>query len=354
MARIPLWIDLRHVAPSQLEAVMAVAKACACERVLVGMAQADSGEDHGADSLDLPFFRVADGTVMDQDVAIGAFMPVIDAQTQAAAADASGVVIVEANDWTIIPLENLIAAREDRPDSLFGIATSAAQAGVFRDTLDRGVHGVVLQPQTAADVAATHEILLTKGLPSEAKAAHVFALKLVAATITAIDEAGPGDRVCVDTTSILEPGEGLLVGSTARSFILVHGETIETEFVGARPFRVNAGAVHSYLMGPSGRTQYLSEVGAGSSVLAVSANGSRTLTVGRAKIEHRPHFLVRWKNDDGEGSAMLQNAETIRLVRPGGDVVSVTALKVGDEVMVHHETKARHFGMPVDERLEEK
>jgi 3-dehydroquinate synthase class II len=35
-------------------------------------------------------------------------------------------------------------------------------------------------------------------------------------------------------------------------------------------------------------------------------------------------------------------------------LVPVTSLKVGDEVLVHHEDAARHFGMSVQERLEER
>ncbi len=343
--RIPLWLDLRHIPAKKRIPYLRVAKQHGCEHVLI--AADDPEVDHeGALIVDGP--RILQG-----DQEIGAFMPMDSAEHQQEAMQADGIVVIGQQDWTIIPLENLIAARMDRPGTVFAVADSPERAGVFRDTLDRGVHGVVLQPQRVADVDAAHAILEEKGVP-EAATTDAFAVDLVAAQVTAIDDAGPGDRVCVDTTSILDPGEGLLVGSTARSFCLVHGETIETEFVRARPFRINAGAVHSYLMGPGGQTQYLSEVAAGSQVLAVSPQGTRSLTVGRAKIEHRPHFLLKWQSVSGPGSAILQNAETIRLVRPDGTPVSITALRVGDEILVHNETKARHFGMPVDERLEER
>jgi 3-dehydroquinate synthase II len=39
----------------------------------------------------------------------------------------------------------------------------------------------------------------------------------------------------------------VLVGSSAKALCLVHGETLATPFVPARPFRVNAGPVHSYV-----------------------------------------------------------------------------------------------------------
>src|SRR5690606_41389355 len=54
---------------------------------------------------------------------------------------------------------------------------------------------------------------------------------------------GMGDRVCVDTCSLLADGEGMLVGNTSSAFLLVHPETLENPYVAPRPFRVNAGAV---------------------------------------------------------------------------------------------------------------
>ena len=62
-------------------------------------------------------------------------------------------------------------------------------------------------------------------------------------TITDVQEGHSGDRVCVDLLSMLEEGEGMLVGSTAKAFVLIHGETIASKYVPTRPFRVNAGSV---------------------------------------------------------------------------------------------------------------
>ena len=42
----------------------------------------------------------------------------------------------------------------------------------------------------------------------------------------------------------LEIGEGIVGGSSSKSMVLVHGETIDSEFVPTRPFRVNAGAAN--------------------------------------------------------------------------------------------------------------
>src|ERR1041385_5406952 len=146
------------------------------------------------------------------------------------------------------------------------------------------------------------------------------------------------------------------VGSPARSFCLVHAETLESEYIRPRPFRVNAGAVHMYLFAPEGKTRYLSELAAGQPVLAVHADGiHRVLTVGRAKIERRPHTLVTWRTADGRtGNAVLQTAETIRLVGADGAPIAVTDLKAGATILVHCEEAARHTGLPVDAHLEER
>ncbi|HPM27175.1 MAG TPA: 3-dehydroquinate synthase II [Methanothrix sp.] len=50
----------------------------------------------------------------------------------------------------------------------------------------------------------------------------------------------------------------------------------------------------------------------------------------------------------------MQNAETIKLVSPEGQPRAVTDLKVGDEVLVHLEESARHFGMKIEESIVEK
>jgi len=40
----------------------------------------------------------------------------------------------------------------------------------------------------------------------------------------------------------------------------VHSESVENPYVEPRPFRVNAGAVHAYIMMPNGKTKYLDEL----------------------------------------------------------------------------------------------
>jgi 3-dehydroquinate synthase II len=53
-------------------------------------------------------------------------------------------------------------------------------------------------------------------------------------------------------------------------------------------------------------------------------------------------------------SLVLQNAETIRLTRPGGEPVSITHLKPGDRVLAFLEEAGRHFGVKIEETIVEK
>jgi len=88
-----------------------------------------------------------------------------------------------------------------------------------------------------------------------------------------------------------------------------------------------------------------------------SKGNARRATVGRSKIERRPMLMIKAQTDDEEvGGIIAQDAETIRFVKPGGHLVSVTHLKKGDTVLVHAKTATgRHFGMEVsDEYILEK
>ncbi len=96
-----------------------------------------------------------------------------------------------------------------------------------------------------------------------------------------------GDRVCVDTCSILADGGegGMLVGNTSSAFLMVHPETLENPpYVAPRPFRVNAGgAVHAYiLLPPNGKTAYLADlaVGIGCSSRSIPARPTRRSSAG--------------------------------------------------------------------------
>ena len=150
-------------------------------------------------------------------------------------------------------------------------------------------------------------------------------------------------------TRLLDQGEGLLLGSNATSFLFVHGETIESEFVPTRPFRVNAGPPHTYVRMADGKTKYLSELQSGDEILLVNTEGfQRSATIGRLKIEIRPMILIKWVDENNkEGSMFLQQAETVRVVGLDKKTKSITALKVGESVIGWSDMGARHIGASI-------
>lgn len=256
-----------------------------------------------------------------------------------------GFVIVEVRDWKIIPLENVIAKLHRANARIFAIARTPQEVRKMFSILEVGVDGVIFAASSASQV---REAMVYLGTGS-------FELK--PARITEVREVGDGERVCVDTASMLHRGEGMLVGSRSNFMFLVHNESVGSSFTSPRPFRVNAGAVHCYTLAPDGTTSYLSEVETGSEVLILDPKGrARRATVGRSKIERRPMLMVKAEAGGEAGGIIAQDAETIRFVRPGGRLVSVTHLKRGDTVMVHARPAAgRHFGMEVsDEYILEK
>ncbi len=250
-------------------------------------------------------------------------------------------VIVETTDWTVIPLENLIAQREE----LYAVVKNAHEAEVALQTLEKGVKGIVLKTDDINEIKRVAKVM------EEGEER----LNLVEVEITKVLPLGLGDRVCVDTVSLLRRGEGMLVGNSSGGMFLVHAETEENPYVAARPFRVNAGAVHMYIRTPNNKTKYLCELNAGDRVMAYDYTGKgRTVYVGRSKVERRPMLLIEARHEGKKLSCILQNAETIRLTKPDGTPISVAEIKEGDVVLGYIEEAGRHFGMKVEESIIEK
>lgn len=141
----------------------------------------------------------------------------------------------------------------------------------------------------------------------------------------------------------------MLVGSSSQAMMLVQAEVEENPFVSKRPFRVNAGAVSLYTLSPGEKTVYLEEIEAGCEVMIVDRKGkTRAANVARSKIELRPLVLVEAESKKRAAKAVLQNAETIRVVTPEGSI-PVTEIKPGDKVICRFESGGRHFGTLVKE-----
>lgn len=258
-------------------------------------------------------------------------------------ANACDHLIIIGTDWKVIPLENLIAALQGTVEIIAGVR-SFEEAKTALETLEKGADGVLLDTDDLTQIAET--------IAFAHRSEHF--VELVPASVTAIKPVGMGDRVCIDTCSLMVSGEGMLIGSGANGFFLVQAETEESPYVAPRPFRVNAGPVHAYIY-ENGRTRYLSELKAGDEVMIVRSNGeTRHGVIGRIKIERRPLILVEADVEGTTIKTLLQNAETIKLVAQGGKPVAVTALKPGDVVLAHYERAGRHFGIGVEEMLIER
>jgi 3-dehydroquinate synthase II len=250
-------------------------------------------------------------------------------------------VVVRGGDWLIIPLENLLS----RTNNLFVEIHDLKEGQTALTILEKGVDGVVIDnPDPNAVRQMIHALRGRSGK-----------IELFKARIKRIEPLGMGDRVCVDTCSVMTLGEGMLIGNSSQALFLVHSESVENPFVNTRPFRVNAGPVHAYIRFANGETKYLSEAQSGDQVLVVNFEGvSYPAVVGRAKVERRPLVLVEAEENGQPFSVILQNAETIRLTAPSGEAVSLVNLKEGDEVLVTREKAGRHFGVKIDETIVEK
>lgn len=294
-----------------------------------------------------PIVLEGDAFSFDGEV-IGRLVPVRSPKDEGAVRALRGAtkhVVVRVEGWKVIPLENLIAHFQGSGTRLLVEVHDAGDAKLALEAMEVGVDGIFLTPSSIEEIRAVRALL-------ETMRQHV---PLVRAVITSIRPLGLGDRVCVDTCSLLRTGEGLLVGNAASGLFLIHAETLESGYVAARPFRVNAGPVHAYVYLPDGGTRYLSELRAGDAVLAVDSEGrARSVIVGRLKIERRPLLLVEAEAAGRRATTIVQNAETIRFVTPGGGAVSVTELALGDEVLLRTEDGGRHVGMRIQETIEER
>jgi len=312
-----------------------------------------NGEGDGTVDLPPDFSGSADlSTLRRKDDRVrGAYVRILredyEAFAEAAAKDADYTIVV-GEDWTIIPLENLIARIGEETDLIAGV-TTAEEAQTAFETLELGADGVLLDSGDPDEIRRTCEVR------DDAEREH---LDLQFAEVTTVERTGMADRVCVDTGSLMEGDEGMLVGSMSRGLFFVHAETAESPYVASRPFRVNAGAVHAYVRSPGGGTKYLAELGSGDEVQVVDTEGTtRETVVGRVKIEKRPMFRVQAEVETADGvdriETLLQNAETIKVHTREGRT-AITELEAGDEMLVYYEDVARHFGEAVEESIIEK
>jgi 3-dehydroquinate synthase II len=243
----------------------------------------------------------------------------------------------------VIPLETLVAARRVR-GSLWVVTAETSDIPAFLGALEHGADTIVVE-------VASPEILddLERRLEHPA-----IALAWEKVPIRSVTPAGTGDRVIVDTTSLLQPEEGILVGSAAAFLFHIASEAVGSRYTRPRPFRVNAGAAHLYTLLANGETRYLSELVPGDAVLACTPERTtRNVRVGRIKIERRPMVLVEGEVRARRFTVFLQEAETVRLSTESGRVAT-TDLRAGAMAWGVHLAPGRHLGVAVEETLEER
>ena len=272
---------------------------------------------------------------------VGTWYQIDSAAALDAVSDDGGIAIIETKNWHVLPLENLIARLKNT--KIYALVNTFEEAKLAREIMEKGCFGLVI----SAPAASLNEFVLSGETES---------VEFQHARITRISPLPLSDRVCIDTASILSPDEGMLVGSTSSCLFFIASENAASEYTAPRPFRVNAGAVHSYIRLADDKTGYLSELSAGSLVQVTDKNGHlRTVAAGRIKIEKRPMLLVEAevRDDSGRiisGSVIVQNAETIRFMTASGPK-SVADLSIGDMVFVTIDSGGRHFGTKVDETI---
>ena len=319
------------------------------------------------DDIHPDHLRVEGDRVFHGDRVIGAYVHIKDGETQQVGMAHIGTVdwiVVDCETWSMIPLENLVAHRSGSHTKIAAVISSPIQAQGAGFALEEGVDALVVSSLPAMLEAAlsvkaqrleqapkTHDIQATK-------TDHVSLVPLV---LESVEEAGLGDRFCLDFLSQFHELEGLLVGSSAQVLYLIHSETIPSTFVPTRPFRVNAGAPHSYVMMSDGSTIYMSELEAGDELLAVDSQGNtRPVVLGRIKIEQRPMLKLSGQetshaiHNANNSHVFMQQAETVRLLSDEPNAVSVTELSPNDIVLGWVGHAARHVGSPVKGEIEER
>ena len=282
-------------------------------------------------------------------IEFGRYVEITDADSLEEACEAARTQrwsILNFADPTKIPLEIVLAAAASATGSIITVVADVEEAEIVFGVLEHGSDGVMMAPKAVGEATALKEAAATQ--PGE--------IQLTELTVTKTAHIGMGERACVDTCTHFRQDEGILVGSHSKGMVLCVSETHPLPYMPTRPFRVNAGAIHSYTVSAGGRTNYLSELTAGSKVLAVDVKGqTRVVNVGRVKIESRPLISVDAVSESGrQVNLIMQDDWHVRVLGPGGKVLNSTELRPGDTVLGYLPTEDRHVGYPINEFCVEK
>ncbi|MFI6040971.1 3-dehydroquinate synthase II [Nocardia sp. NPDC051321] len=254
------------------------------------------------------------------------------------------VLIAAFTDTTNIPLELLLARAQSTRTQVFKELLSGAEAVSVAGVLESGPAGLVVIANDLTDLDRVARVLRKRREERR---------ELVPLEVVRAEPIGMGYRGCVDTTSLFGEDEGMIVGSTSAGGILVCAEVHYLPYMNLRPFRVNAGAVHSYVFGTE-ETAYITDLAAGESTCAVSADGRfREVSVGRVKVELRPLRLIAARHGDVEVNVFLQDDWHVRVMSAEGKPLNLTNVRPGTALLGHLAEPGRHVGIKVSEQITE-
>lgn len=255
------------------------------------------------------------------------------------------VVIAAFADSTNIPLELLIAEAQAERAQVVKELITLDEGPIVAGVLESGPSGVLVR---LADVDAA------SALAAALQTRTTVTAPLEPFVVTDARPIGMGHRGCVDTTTLFGQDEGMLVGSTSCGGILVCAEVHYLPYMNLRPFRVNAGAVHSYVFGPR-YTDYITDLRAGAAAWAVSASGlMRPTQIGRVKTEVRPLRLIEAEAAGVRVNVMLQDDWHVRVMGSDGKPRNLTDVRPGDELLGRLFAPGRHVGLKVEETIDER
>ena len=255
-------------------------------------------------------------------------------------------ILVRCTKWTMIPLENLISKSLGTGTKIAVFINNKIEITGAIFALEHGVDALLIpNDREIWDEALKLKEQKIVNIPIKDSKNK----KMSVAEIISVESGGFGERVCIDLIERLEPGEGALVGSASNALSLIHGETMDSEFVPSRPFRINVGAIHSYILMKDDKTKYLSELISGDQIKIINQYGKeRFAVIGRIKIERRPFLKITYVNEEVKGHIIIQQAETVRLIDDSGMAISVTNIKIGDKIIIMQDSKMRHIGNPIE------
>ena len=254
-------------------------------------------------------------------------------------------LFVEFKDETNIPLELVIAKLQQSDTEIMKCVQTVSDALVSKEVMEVGCDGFLINTDKVEVVSQLNHVV---------ENAKSTTLPVVRATVTNVVHLGPGERACIDTTSLLTTEEAMIVGSTSSGGLLVCSETHYLPYMNTRPFRVNAGAIHSYVWCPNDKTEYITDLKVGGKISVIDTNGNaREVNIGRIKIEVRPLLLIEAEYEGKKINTIVQDDWHIRIFDGNGKPKNATTFKVGDEVLAYECEPGRHVGVKILEKITE-